>query len=50
MTSEGSVIRFAHVAAHMRHSGAGAAPSGSHYRDERARVPATRATFEPSGA
>jgi len=50
MTNEGSVIRFADVAAHLRHSGAEAAPSGSHHRDERARVPATRATFEPSGA
>jgi len=50
MMSEGTVIRFAHVAAHLRHSGAEAAPSGSHHRDERARVPATSATFEPSGA
>jgi hypothetical protein len=50
MMSEGSVIRFAHVAAHLRHSGAEAAPSGSDHRDELARVPATRATFEPSGA
>jgi hypothetical protein len=44
------VIRFAHVAARLRHSGAEAAPSGSHYRDGRARGPAISATFEPSGA
>jgi hypothetical protein len=50
MMSEGSVIRFAHVAAHLRHSGAEAALSGSHHWDGWARVPATSATFEPSGA
>ena len=50
LTNEGSVIRFADVAAHLRHTGAEAAQGGSHHRDERARVPATRATFEPSGA
>ena len=50
MMSEGSVIRFADVTAHLRQSGAEAAPSGSHHRDERAYVPATRATFEHSGA
>jgi hypothetical protein len=50
MMSEGSVIRFAHVTAHLRQPGAEAATGGSHHRDERARVPGTRATFEPSGA
>ena len=50
LTNEGSVIRFADVAAHLRHTGAEAAQGGSHHRDERARVPATSATFEPSGA
>jgi hypothetical protein len=50
MMSEGSVIRFAHVAAHLRHSGAEAAPGGWHHQGGRAHVPATRATFEPSGA
>jgi hypothetical protein len=50
MMSEGSVIRFAHVTAHLRQSGAEAAPGRSHHRDKRARVRATRATFEHSGA
>ncbi len=44
--SEGSVIRFAHVAAHMRHSRLVAAPRGACGGNGLARVQAISATIE----
>ncbi len=44
------MIRFAHVAAHMRHSRAVAALCRLRGGDDLARVPAIRVTIEPSGA
>jgi hypothetical protein len=43
------VIRFAHVAAHMRHSRVVAAWWRSRGGDDLARVPAIGATIEPLG-
>jgi hypothetical protein len=48
--SEGSVIGFAHVAAHMRYSRVVAPPCRPRGGDGLAHVLAIRPTIEPSGA
>ncbi len=50
MASEGSVIGFAHVAAHTRHSRVVAALCRPRGGDDTARVLTNRPNIEPSGA